>query len=198
MSFWTGLEAITGHPAGAFSGMSMSDWFDNEKWRRMPRTWSGKMDPVGEESARHLDIRTNRATGEPYMTNWYIGGGGADDFDAERVMDHMRQDRDEESRFVADRPPYDEQFTNIMRNRYPKGSPTVSAASWPPNVQGRSLMPVPSNQGLNSIRQWGTQNPNVPGSMALDPTWAGGLRGAGLNAQFTTPPDSMSRPLPGG
>ena len=34
-----------------------------------------------------------------------------------------------------------------------------------------------------NIKQWGTQNPNVPGSMALDPTWAGGLRGAGLDAE---------------
>ena len=38
---------------------------------------------------------------------------------------------------------------------------------------------------LDNIRQWGTQNPNMPGSMALDPTWAGGLRGAGLGAEMT-------------
>jgi len=38
---------------------------------------------------------------------------------------------------------------------------------------------------LLNIRQWGTQNPNMPGSMALDPTWAGGLRGAGLGAEMT-------------
>jgi len=35
-----------------------------------------------------------------------------------------------------------------------------------------------------NIRQWGTQSPNMPGSMALDPTWAGGLRGAGLGAEI--------------
>ena len=38
---------------------------------------------------------------------------------------------------------------------------------------------------LDNIRQWGTQNPNMPGSMALDPTWAGGVRGAGLGAEMT-------------
>jgi len=38
---------------------------------------------------------------------------------------------------------------------------------------------------LGNIRQWGTQSPNMPGSMALDPTWAGGLRGAGLGAEMT-------------
>jgi len=40
-------------------------------------------------------------------------------------------------------------------------------------------------RNLANIRQWGTQNPNMPGSMALDPTWAGGVRGAGLGAEMT-------------
>jgi len=44
---------------------------------------------------------------------------------------------------------------------------------------------VSPTQGLDSIRQWGGGNPNQPGMMALDPTWAGGLRGAGLNAPVT-------------
>jgi len=38
--------------------------------------------------------------------------------------------------------------------------------------------------GLN-IKQWGTQNPDVSGSMALDPTWGGGLRGSGMGAEVT-------------
>jgi len=88
MSVWTGLEAITGHPAGACSGMSMSDWFDNEKWQRMPRTWSGQRSPTGP-----TDIRTGRS-GEPMMTNWYTGGRGAGESVASQVTrDHMRQDR---------------------------------------------------------------------------------------------------------
>ena len=47
---------------------------------------------------------------------------------------------------------------------------------------------------LGNIRQWGTQNPNVPGSMALDPTWAGGLRGAGLGAEMTQGEDRSIDP----
>ena len=33
--------------------------------------------------------------------------------------------------------------------------------------------------------KWGKGNPNVGGAMALDPTWAGGLRGAGMGAEVT-------------
>ena len=47
---------------------------------------------------------------------------------------------------------------------------------------------------LDNIRQWGTQNPNQPGSMALDPTWAGGLRGAGLGAEMTPGEDRSIDP----
>ena len=62
-----------------------------------------------------------------------------------------------------------------------------------PNVQGQRISGghAPATPGWHgsrpegNIRQWGTQNPNVPGSMALDPTWAGGLRGAGLGAEMT-------------
>ena len=35
------------------------------------------------------------------------------------------------------------------------------------------------------IGQWGTGSPNTQGQMALDPTFAGGLRGAGLGAEVT-------------
>ena len=70
MSFWTGLEAFTGHRPGAFTGMTMKDLFDKDMWDRMPRTWSGQRMPTGP-----TDIRTGRA-GEPMMTNWARGGGG--------------------------------------------------------------------------------------------------------------------------
>ena len=36
-----------------------------------------------------------------------------------------------------------------------------------------------------NIGQWGTGSPNTQGQMALDPTFAGGLRGAGLGAEVT-------------
>ena len=74
MAFWTGLEAITGHPAGAFKGMSMSDWFDNEKWQRMPRTWSGKMNPQGAtESARQLDMSLTSVVGSSFLSKVILG-----------------------------------------------------------------------------------------------------------------------------
>ena len=57
----------------------------------------------------------------------------------------------------------------------PHGGSSISARAPSPREQ----------EELLNIRQWGTQNPNMPGSMALDPTWAGGLRGAGLGAEMT-------------
>ena len=57
----------------------------------------------------------------------------------------------------------------------PHGGSSISARAPSPREQ----------EELLNIRQWGTQNPNMPGSMALDPTWAGGLRGAGLGAAMT-------------
>jgi len=62
----------------------------------------------------------------------------------------------------------------------PHGGSSISARAPSPREQ----------EELLNIRQWGTQNPNMPGSMALDPTWAGGLRGAGLGAEMT--PGRMS------
>jgi hypothetical protein len=71
MSFWTGLEALSGHRPGAFTGMTMRDLFDKDMWDRLPRTWSGQRTPTGP-----LDIRTGRA-GEPMMTAWRRGGNQA-------------------------------------------------------------------------------------------------------------------------
>ena len=73
MSFWTGLEAFTGHRPGAFTGMTMKGLFDKDMWDRLPRTWSGQRMPTGP-----TDIRTGRA-GEPMMTNWARGGGGQEE-----------------------------------------------------------------------------------------------------------------------
>ncbi len=65
MSFWTGLEALSGHRPGAFTGMTMKDLFEKDMWDRLPRTWSGQRTPTGPN-----DIRMGR-DGEPMMTNWY-------------------------------------------------------------------------------------------------------------------------------
>ena len=37
MSFWTGLEAFTGHQPGAFTGMTMKDLFDKDMWEMRER-----------------------------------------------------------------------------------------------------------------------------------------------------------------
>jgi len=75
MSFWTGLEAFTGHQPGAFTGMTMKGLFDKDMWDRLPQTWSGKMGTEAHLKANPMDRRTNRA-GEPMTTNWARGGGG--------------------------------------------------------------------------------------------------------------------------
>ena len=177
MSFWTGLEAFTGHRPGAFTGMTMKGLFDKDMWDRMPRTWSGQRTPTGP-----TDIRTGRA-GEPMMTNWARGGGsGPTDSENQNI------DRQMQGLYQQNLGPYPS-----MDATYPEMPAQVQTRALPPrpNLNPTPLSPfipgVSSNQGLNSIRQWGTQNPNMPGSMALDPTWAGGTRGAGLNAQTTTP-----------
>jgi hypothetical protein len=173
MSFWTGLEAFTGHQPGAFTGMTMKDLFDKDMWDRMPRTWSGQRTPVGAtESARQLDIRTGRA-GEPMMTNWARGGGG-------------------QTPTPVPQPAFSSPMQPEGALAGPSQYPQTSAYVPTPRAQARPLpafIPgVSPTQGLDSIRHWGTGNPNTPGMMAADPTWAGGLRGAGLNAQTTTPP----------
>ena len=75
MSFWTGLEAFTGHRPGAFTGMTMKDLFDKDMWDRLPRTWSGKMGTPAHLQANPMDQRLSRG-GEPLMTNWYNRNAG--------------------------------------------------------------------------------------------------------------------------
>ena len=75
MSFWTGLEAFTGHRPGAFTGMTMKDLFDKDMWDRLPRTWSGKMGTPAHLKANPMDQRLSRG-GEPMMTNWYNRNAG--------------------------------------------------------------------------------------------------------------------------
>ena len=75
MSFWTGLEAFTGHRPGAFTGMTMKDLFDKDMWDRLPQTWSGQMGTPAHLKANPMDIRTNRA-GDPMTTNWYNRNAG--------------------------------------------------------------------------------------------------------------------------
>ena len=76
MSFWTGLEALTGHRPGAFTGFSMKDLFEKDMWDRLPRTWSGKMGTPEHLKANPMDQRLSRG-GEPMMTNWYNRNAGS-------------------------------------------------------------------------------------------------------------------------
>ena len=75
MSFWTGLEAFTGHRPGAFTGMTMKDLFDKDMWDRLPQTWSGQMGTPAHLKANPMDQRLSRG-GEPMMTNWYNRNAG--------------------------------------------------------------------------------------------------------------------------
>ena len=75
MSFWTGLEALSGHRPGAFTGFSMKDLFEKDMWDRLPRTWSGQMGTPAHLQANPMDQRLSRG-GEPMMTNWYNRNAG--------------------------------------------------------------------------------------------------------------------------
>ena len=110
------------------------------------------------------------------MTNWYKGrgaGGGA--VDASNGA-QLRVGRDRPFPITPRQQP-----AQVQTRPYVP-TPRAEARPLPAFIPG-----VSPTQGLDSIRQWGGGNPNQPGMMALDPTWAGGLRGAGLNAQVTPP-----------
>ena len=174
MSFWTGLEAFTGHKPGAFTGFSMKDLFEKDMWEIRDR--------LGGKQSRQFEN-----TGVVPTTAWYKGMGRP-----EMMGDVVRRP------YAGVPVPTNEwvnpntQASPVQMNQLGTAQAQTRALPPRPNLNPIPLSPfipgVSSNQGLNSIRQWGTQNPNVSGSMALDPTWAGGLRGAGLNAQTTTPP----------
>ena len=75
MSFWTGLEAFTGHRPGAFTGMTMKDLFDNDMWKRLPKTWSGKMGTKAYLEANPTEQMFSRG-GEPMYTKWFDKNAG--------------------------------------------------------------------------------------------------------------------------
>ena len=59
------LEGITGHAPGAFKGMTMEDFFDNEKWKRTQK--------IGTSGIEKGKPAFDERTGDPVMQNWYIG-----------------------------------------------------------------------------------------------------------------------------
>ena len=146
MSFWTGLEALSGHRPGAFTGMTMKDLFDKDMWDRLPQTWSGKMGTPAHLQANPMDQRLSRG-GEPMMTNWYNRNA------ARQTPTPVPQPA----------------FSSPMR---PEGAlagppqyPQTRALAPRPNLNPTPLSPfipgVSPTQGLDSIRHWGTGNPNL-------------------------------------
>ena len=93
MSFWTGLEAFTGHRPGAFTGMTMKDLFDNDMWKRLPKTWSGKMGTEAYLKANPTEQMFSRG-GEPMYTKWFdknAGSGPTDSVNQQQSRAHAMQ-----------------------------------------------------------------------------------------------------------
>ena len=147
MSFWTGLEALTGHRPGAFTGFSMKDLFEKDMWERLPRTWSGQRTPTGPN-----DIRMGR-DGEPMMTNWYQGGSGPTDSVNQNIDRRMQG------------------LYHQNLGAYPSMNATYPAM--PAQAQTRALPPKPN---LNPIPVPGWMPPKNPAETVqeIGPYWGTG------------------------
>jgi len=77
MSFWSGLEAFTGHKPGAFTGMTMKDLFDKDMWEIRERLNQGRR---FEETGIKDTTALYKGMGKPGMfgdvTRPYGGAGG--------------------------------------------------------------------------------------------------------------------------
>ena len=191
MGFWSGFESLTGHQPGAFKGFTLKDILDEDMWKMMDRKFPSPR--YAEEGLPAPQTAWYRGMGRPEMMGPRVGGAGVP---VNPAADQPRQPafsspmRPEGA--IAG-PPHmatgrDRPFPMLPQaGGRTKTSPYVPT----PRAQARPLpafIPgVSPTQGLDSIRHWGGGNPNTPGMMAADPTWAGGLRGAGLNAQVTSP-----------
>jgi len=160
MGFWSGFEGLTGHRPGAFKGFSFKDILDDDLWKRKQRI---RQQPGWDEGlGRYAKVGEplfNDRTGEKMMTNWYkgrgrpelmnprVGGGVADQPRQPAFSSPMRPEgaisgprlAQESPRVDKTFPPYAEQHAAIMRNRYPGGQTTVSAARPWPNIQAQML-----------------------------------------------------------
>ena len=171
MGFWSGFEGLTGHRPGAFKGFSFKDILDDDLWKRKQRI---RQQPGWDEGlGRYAKVGEplfNDRTGEKMMTNWYkgrgrpelmnprVGGGVADQPRQPAFSSPMRPEgaisgprlAQESPRVDKTFPPYAEQHAAIMRNRYPGGQATVSAARPWPNIQAQMLSDP--RQGVESMR----------------------------------------------
>jgi len=157
MGFWSGFEGLTGHRPGAFKGFSLKDILDKDMWERRERLNQG---------------RRFEETGDPETTNWYRGRGRPEMMGPEvgaagvpsgvTPVDPAAIARRRAGGFAGPRlaqesprvdktfPPYAEQHAAIMRNRYPGGPATVSAARPWANIQAQMLSDP--RQGVESMR----------------------------------------------
>ena len=181
MSFWTGLEAFTGHRPGAFTGMTMKDLFDKDMWEMRER--------LGGRQSRQFEN-----TGVVPTTAIYKGMG----------KEGMFGDVVRPYAGAAAPVPVNEwvnpntQHSPVQMNQLSTAQAQTRALPPRPELNPVKLQPfvpgVSPTQGLDSIRQWGGGNPNTRGMMWGDPTFSGipgqlGTRwGAGLGAPTATPP----------
>ena len=179
MSFWTGLEALSGHRPGAFTGFSMKDLFDKDMWEIRER--------LGGRQSRQFEN-----TGVVPTTAIYKGMGKEGMFG-----DVVRP-------YAGAAAPVNEwvnpntQASPVQMNQLGTAQAQTRPLAPRPELNPVNLQPfvpgVSPTQGLESIRQWGGGNPNTRGMMWGDPTFSGipgqlGTRwGAGLGAPTATPP----------
>ena len=192
MSFWTGLEAFTGHRPGAFTGMTMKDLFDNDMWKRLPKTWSGKMGTEAYLKANPTEQMFSRG-GEPLTTNWYKGMGAGGQ---EEVISRHRPDVPQQA------------FSSPMQ---PEG-----ALPGPPQYpQTRAYVPTPQSEAI-PVPGWTPPRNPAETIQEIGPYWGtgdpysgwGGYPGFNKNAhmgmgasgykvpQYTSGPRSNVHPDP--
>jgi hypothetical protein len=185
MSFWTGLEALSGHRPGAFTGFSMKDLFDKDMWEIRERL-GGRQSRQFENTGVVPTTAIYKGMGKEGMfgdvVRPYAGAGAAGE------AAHTQQ-------AMANRPvPYPDMRATYpampaQTRLFPLQESNITATALPAFVPG-----VSSTQGLDSIRQWGGGNPNTRGMMWGDPTFSGipgqlgTTWGAGLGAPTATPP----------
>ena len=191
MGFWSGFESLTGHRPGAFTGFTLKDILDKDMWEMRERL-GGRQSRQFEETGVMPTTAIYKGMGKEGMFGDVVGrpyGGAVDKLSQPAFSSPMRPEGalagPPQPRMAIGR---DRPFPMLPQaGGRTKTSPYVPT----PRAQARPLpafIPgVSPTQGLDSIRHWGGGNPNTPGMMAADPTWAGGLRGAGLNAQVTSP-----------
>ena len=145
MGFWSGFEGLTGHQPGAFKGFSLKDILDKDMWERRERLNQGRRfeeTGVKDTTAIYKGMAKPGLFGDVVGKPYGVAAGVTPVNPAAIAQESRRVDKTF--------PPYAEQHAAIMRNRYPGGQTTVSAARPWPNIQAQMLRdPL---QGAGSMR----------------------------------------------